>query len=1644
MNFSTADRPRCMLRDEKYNRQKRRFRRQYDHEINEYDDTNWYWNMSHQYNGNLTNDGKKPHSKHSKNVYNSSQRSHSSNGFQSFFRWFKKDEKLRAVNDIKYPREITSSTDTFDLDNEKRIKKNGRRKLKTYDSNDQLSPPSSPRFSRVLSQSSSCDSVFSTASSFAFVPPVKYLRNRNQKQPETSHVETFQKKSKTRDQTRESDRARELNLRRKYQLYADSSDAETNNNTLRVNNLNNRYQDLSLPSPIRSANLPDSVKLQDLNVIKHRRTNSDASKDNKSGSYVHVKGKRKAPLPPQIPRTLSPKSSWRRKKRPAPKPPISRSNTEEAVASSSSLLDDKEIKSLIERTSRSLSQTFSISSTSSSITSDMERRSYISPYLKIREDRKLTDEQKRSLIEQVSKNKKREDTPTVEAKGSLSDIFTIERGQLVYQGNESPKLPPKEDNPVTPSSPISPRPWFKRQSNSSVKDGGSLQLKSLEKKKGKSNEKDLPELGYSRNSFFGGASRFNIFGRIIEDSRKKERDSEKRKSQIGMPNISELDREAAEIIQQRHDLNKEKNEAHFLRSTTSHVVENEAANDVDVRPKSTKDLISKFEAETSVVNKITLNSAFIARKEFFGEHKDTSLISNRKEEEVEVKSKTSIPKSPPTTPKSSKLPLLIKETNDVRKQNDLMGLWTCPYCTLNNPNWKIICEACEKIKPYDKRFCVESGELIKNRNLSPKNNRKDIKSDREEMDKKQELVMKYFHPPLANGLSKSASETVIAKASKRKSPSPSRNSGSPLMNVKKNLFKSPSDNRETSIDVIEEETSVLNDKNDDNIVIMTATPTITSIPNHDKKNEIERKVTPNLNEVRSARLAKFNLFSNFKKNNSDVNANTNRKQSPEKKFPDKLDFSDPIALEQEKERLREKIRKMNAKALAEKYPVMKTIQLKEEENQTKVNESLLLPPLPSYTDQTKLGAIRKVFKNSPGNRRASMEKENNIEIVLNRAEIIVDSKEKSERISSSVQTSLDSKKPRRNDEIIPTVISDLIKPQDSPLTSQQQEEVEEISDQLKSKDGIESFRANLRTKTINQTNTLAINKILRNLETAIAEGKFDEAAQLATDLAKMKVSLSVTRQKERPRSDVDSNEKVIRVNVKVDDETRNVLMKVSMLMTVDDLYKNLESDLNISLHNREVLINEKQDGSLDVCVISSRLLKDNIIGRNKVVNNDSDDELQNEKVGEIEGAIGGKLKESPQLKIEEDGWECPLCTLINTPNRSACLACSTTRPASYKVPTKYQDIEYKLKVNEDLRTFFEMEKIEVRPQTQKNDLNRISANRKSSDIFNIFEEERNNKAENFIQLQTVAALNPNITKNKYRGVDNFKPNKSYIFSNLPDVRKPVITSVIYKSSQENTKETIKLNPNHYQQLVNMDLSDIAPNLETFECTICFIEIEAYAGAVLRECLHSFCKQCLESHIKYSEDAEIKCPFRDNQYSCQSSLQEREIRALVSKEEYEKHLTRSIRQAEHKIENTFHCKTPNCRGWCIFEDTSNIFRCPVCTIVNCLTCGAIHDGINCKQYQDMLNNDTDSESAKQTKEMLQDLIDKEEALNCPTCHIFLLKKWGCDWLKCSFCKTEICWVTRGPRWGPNGKGDTSGGCKCGVFGKKCSPKCNYCH
>lgn len=132
--------------------------------------------------------------------------------------------------------------------------------------------------------------------------------------------------------------------------------------------------------------------------------------------------------------------------------------------------------------------------------------------------------------------------------------------------------------------------------------------------------------------------------------------------------------------------------------------------------------------------------------------------------------------------------------------------------------------------------------------------------------------------------------------------------------------------------------------------------------------------------------------------------------------------------------------------------------------------------------------------------------------------------------------------------------------------------------------------------------------------------------------------------------------------------------------------------------------------------------------------------------------------------------------------------------------------------------------------------------------------------------------------------------------------------------------------------------DVVCNKEEFECGICFTNIEPFDGIVLRNCLHNFCKDCIVQLINLSEHVDVKCPFTSNDFQCDEALQDREIRGLLSPEQFEQYLKKSINFAEQNTTNSFHCKLPNCHGWCECDENVNRFNCPVCGSENCINCG----------------------------------------------------------------------------------------------------------
>ncbi|KFB39117.1 AGAP009239-PA-like protein [Anopheles sinensis] len=1862
-----------------------------------------------------------------------------------------------------------------------------------------------------LSKSSSCDSILSTATNgFAFVPPNCYEAVLASGKPESRrtiqpgpYTDSYKRRCWQRDRSREIDRKYELTLRKKYRLFASLRESpskeqrQNSDTTLTRDNQHTVYSDLSLPATsndIRSDATNEETQGNgvDPSVIRrHRRTVSDSSKDRRAGAYVHVKGKRRAPPPPPLDPgtsgsssngtltrrsnyygTLSPGSTLStRKKRPAPAPPVSPTTPYlNESSSSTSLLEDKEIKAIIEgRPLPLLTPKQQSAHESETLIMPLPLLRPLSPLPNISEERAppggLTEEQKQQLIDNIRKVQSQTTQPAPEtppthvddtcdvmkmeeqfsrANGTRSPIHDYLYAEAMASAKSSSSPQPSSHQAVAaPTSPISPRPWYKRpisgirQQESSLPFKRDIILKTIDKRKSgsggsgkhaKETGEDLPEVGYCRNSMLqegsssgtGGGSppsssgaKFNLFAKITEksdDTKRRERDAEKRRSAIGIPSISELDREAAEIVHNEYRCN-----GGTEKDTPSG------------KQKTTKELISKFEATSvPVVGKvITVNSSFVARKDYFGgdpvAHKSVSPVikspanpqpvvsagtSSDDPPSADVTSNVVKPPAPgPSTggPSSASTPPETTSSSLSKTGSDknLLGLWNCPYCTLENPNWRIICEACERIKPYDSKLSIlEEPPLRPNhplkrpipdaRKLQPTNPPPPATqgSGVDDWDKKTERVLKYFMPkplaaPATNGtllVGTNGGDDRASLMQRKPTYGQTKPLASPKMGVKSLMKRVPGDSPmpapyrnfnavpERYGTALDNGAGCSNSSNkfDDQKLkeshsnhTTVAAPLASPEPTAEKEDTLYAVVNKtsaptaveqvNIEEIRSARIARFGVIAmepptdhqpEVKCNETEPSATAKSKEQ-----------QDQEALEKEKERLREMIRVMNAKALAEKYPVVQKpptsnhSSLKRDSPLVQRKNGLTsgipvstksLSPLPARkggssnplgtrkspaplapedhgvkNDATvsvvaviepvaspHTGAIRKTFfprrTSSETGVESKIINQDGVAIPETVAELNQQQSGPSLVLTNDVQgihyEPMDEQQfaratvgaPLRQGE----PISSIPRPSNVPLSprlqdrhrksllekqQQHDEKVKQISDQLRSQQGVDRFRNTLlytSNSNFGRTGTLAINKLLRNLEQAISDGAHDRAAELATDLAKMKVSLSVTRQSPGRSTCSTSSGSLtdISLNVYVDDKVSHKgPLSVSLAAfgtlgqlkqkfcneyqipvavqrwrcddrPLDDDTKTL-FDYGIQTNDRTLHVflvqpiaapardRTKPQAQLQVpgfTKVEAKLLTVSSESEGEHSDTQNDDTMLGAAALPIAAprrTSNAKVEEI--AATEEEGWACPMCTLINPQKRPGCAACSEARPnivhkqAQVEVMPPQDSITV---TPEDLKRFLDEQpplapgrrngtsreltsgrtEVALRnpPLETRNDLNRISSNRKSSDIFNILLDESKASGaaggavevpvpkprtsdlvrpvhmqipeQNRIVMTAAfqAHRSPNITRSQYRGVDNFNPNSSGLSKPerpIITTASPIVRAVLLKSSTATAgvdkpgavrfgrnglalpEDGTEVAPNHYTELVNLDNADLIANIEPFECPICFGPFQPYEGIVLRDCLHSFCKQCLISTIQYSEDAAIRCPYSDAVYSCESVIQQREIKALVSKELYEAHLAKSIQQAESAIDNTFHCRTPNCRGWCIYEDNVNQFKCPVCRIVNCLTCRVIHDGLDCKQYQDRMNSDCDTNlEARRTKAMLQDMIEKGDALNCPTCQVIVMKKWGCDWLKCSMCKTEICWVTRGHRWGPAGKGDTSGGCRCGVNGIKCHPKCNYCH
>lgn len=106
--------------------------------------------------------------------------------------------------------------------------------------------------------------------------------------------------------------------------------------------------------------------------------------------------------------------------------------------------------------------------------------------------------------------------------------------------------------------------------------------------------------------------------------------------------------------------------------------------------------------------------------------------------------------------------------------------------------------------------------------------------------------------------------------------------------------------------------------------------------------------------------------------------------------------------------------------------------------------------------------------------------------------------------------------------------------------------------------------------------------------------------------------------------------------------------------------------------------------------------------------------------------------------------------------------------------------------------------------------------------------------------------------------------------NIPSSSTPLKLTDIENGKRKRPSKEV----NEYSKLLRLECRKtyVTNQDKEFECPICFTNILRYKGVILRNCLHKFCNDCLIGSIKFSEEAEVKCPYMDENYSCICILQ----------------------------------------------------------------------------------------------------------------------------------------------------------------------------
>lgn len=210
--------------------------------------------------------------------------------------------------------------------------------------------------------------------------------------------------------------------------------------------------------------------------------------------------------------------------------------------------------------------------------------------------------------------------------------------------------------------------------------------------------------------------------------------------------------------------------------------------------------------------------------------------------------------------------------------------------------------------------------------------------------------------------------------------------------------------------------------------------------------------------------------------------------------------------------------------------------------------------------------------------------------------------------------------------------------------------------------------------------------------------------------------------------------------------------------------------------------------------------------------------------------------------------------------------------------------------------------------------------------------------------------------------------------------------------------------------------DVNPQINTFQCEICFDDITQNEVFHLN-CRHNFCKNCiidyLKEEIKNSRVIKIKCPY----HKCDELFTESIIKSLLetsgNSDYISKYTKFCLREKQKNDPNLAPCPIVNCEGFApknqnieINPESSAIkLETNPSSIKEKLICDKGH--AFCSLCNQVWHGDSDCEVDKEIKEFgtYSGFIVKK----CPKCKTWTEKNEGCNHMKCKICSYNWCWL-----------------------------------